>query len=127
MAAGTLSDVTRTLMQKFVTSERFTWVSNSSGAVNGNKFYLAPCILLSAKFIPGAGALAPSANYDAKLLDPDGNDVLGGQGADLTATEPDQLQWDPPIPCIGGQMELQITNAGDSKSGTIEVVYRRHR
>ena len=83
-AVGT---VTRTVTAANQTVQMISiaWTSDSSGAVSGNLFTVAPGYLISAKFVPSASA-APTDAYDVTLVDTDGVDKLGGVGSDLSST-----------------------------------------
>lgn len=80
------------------------------------------------------GATAPTAAYDVTLTDEQGIDVLSGQGANLSETATTHVK--PGIPfkdgtttsvapiVIDDTLTLNITSAGDSKTGTV-VLYLR--
>ena len=97
------------------------WVSDGNGAVSGLPVNLPAGTLVSAKATPGSGSAQPTDKYDVLLVDAEGYDVLLGQGVDLPNAEPAVLQWDPPLPFHGGTLEVQASNAGSAKSGTLEL------
>lgn len=81
------------------------------------------------------GTAAPTDDYDITLVDDDGLDVLGGAGAnrDTANTEvahptPDgsNINLDIAGP-IDGDLDLTIANAGDTKAGTVKLIFRRMR
>ncbi len=82
--------VTKTDIGGAVTKYSIAWTADASGNVSGNAFDIRRGHLISAKFIPGSPA--PAANYTAKLLDPDGADLLAGVAAgNLSATASNYL------------------------------------
>lgn len=80
------------------------------------------------------GSTTPSDNYDMTLSDEDGFDVLSGQGANLDQSTTTRIV--PGVPfkdgtttslapvAVHGTLALSITNAGDTKNGTL-VIYLR--
>jgi hypothetical protein len=83
--------------------------------------------LLQVGFKPSSTA-APTDQYDLALVNDVGVDVLGGVGANLSATL--SLQETPKTEANGfpfilaGTLELRITNAGNAKSGTVYLFTR---
>ncbi len=108
------------------------WTSHTDGTVTQAFPKAYSGIIERVTFNPGA--TAPTANYDVTITDDQGFDVLGGQGANLSATVTTSVK--PGIPfkdgttthvaeiCVDDTLTLNITNAGDSKVGAI-VVYLR--
>jgi hypothetical protein len=105
-----------------------SWTSNGSGAAT-ETVSINGTIL---RFTTNPGSTAPTDNYDITLTDEDGYDVLGGAGAnrDTATTEsfvPQILGSDAttvfPV-VVAGTLTLAITNAGDTKNGTV-VIYHR--
>lgn len=90
------------------------------GAVTARKY---TGFIYRAIWIPGAGGDAPTALYDTTLKDEDGADVLGGLGADRSATLP---EYKSSVDGLGIVMDSTLTfavaNAGDGKKGTF-IVY----
>lgn len=91
-------------------------------------------VILRVQFVPGIGALQPTANYDVTLLDEAGQDVLAGQGQNRSNVTTQSVC--PAIPmsdgttssiapiAVAGTLNLSVTNAGVGKSGTI-IIYHR--
>ena len=111
----------------------FDWVSSAGGAVSGTESDHISGEILRVVFIP-SGTAAPTANYDVTLEDEAGNDVLGGRGANLSATvtttvKPGVAFTDgtttsvAPI-AIDDKLELVVANAGNAKAGTV-ILYVR--
>ena len=102
-----------------------SWTSDSSG--NADK--LLPRLtgwLVFMKFNPGA--TAPTDDYDVKLKDSDGDDVLEGIAEDRDTTTSEFL------PTAGsgvlalrefnGNYTFDVSNAGSSKQGTCVLRFR---
>lgn len=113
--------------------DTFSWVSD----VDGNSTLVSGLAVSGeierVDFIPSASA-APAADYDVTLTDEDGIDVLGGQGANRSASAKSTVCPGTPlrdgttvstVPMIvDGLLTLNVSNAGDSKAGRV-VVYVR--
>lgn len=110
------------------------WLSDAAGAVNGTDTTHLAGELLKVVFIPDGGATAPTALYDITLEDENGLDILAGQGANLSETTASAIcpgvalkdgTTTSVVPVvIDDLLELKVTNAGDSKGGTV-VLYLR--
>jgi len=106
------------------------WTSTAGGAVSGNLTGLISGVILRVVFKPGAGGNQPTDLYDVVLNDADGLDVLAGLGANLSnasSTQKCPLVGDAtaaaqPV-AVDSTLELQVSNAGASKSGTLVVYY----
>lgn len=117
-----------------VTQYEVTWVSDASGNVSGSTFEIKMGTFVSVEFIPGPGALAPTTLYDVDLLDAEGvtlfDDGSGTSiGSNLSATAASHK-----VPLVGlvgvtiyrrwhhgGAVELQVSGAGDSNAGTVNL------
>lgn len=66
-----------------ITQNSIAWTADGSGNVNTSTFDIRRGRVLSAKMIPGTPT--PTTGYAAKLLDPDGVDLLGGAGGNAAA------------------------------------------
>ncbi len=120
MAAGTLVDsYSETRTVKKVT---LAWTSDAAGAVNGNLTKTLSGEILRAAFIPGSGGTQPTDLYDVVLLDDDGVDVLAAAGANLSNVN--KTQSTAGQRAVDGKLELQVTNAGNAKTGTIALYMR---
>jgi len=112
---------------------QITWVSAAdgtctyafegtvAGAVMGKK-----CTMAVTK---PSGTAAPTDNYDLVVTDELSCDILGGQGANRSATLSQQL-----VPAIGSLyggrrvragLQMDITNAGDTKGGILALYFER--
>lgn len=116
-----------------VVKHTFAWTSAADGSAT-----VASSIAVSGKiervaFVPSA-SVAPTNLYDLTLTDSDGFDCLAGQGANLSDTAKSHVcpglplkdgttTADYPI-TVDSVLTLNVTNAGDSKAGTV-IVYVR--
>jgi len=107
---------------------RFVWTSSAdTGAVSGiDSDQEINGYVVLATTIPGTGDAAPDDQYDLTILDGDGLDILGGEGANRSATNKEQV-----APKIGGAygpryvkgtVQITVASAGNSNSGTV-VLY----
>lgn len=116
-----------------VVKHTFAWTSASDGSAT-----LASTLPVSGRiervvFVPSTTA-APTALYDLTLTDENSIDVLAGQGANLaasgnTAVCPGVAIKDgtttSTVPIVvDGILTLNVTNAGNAKSGSV-IVYVR--
>lgn len=109
------------------------WTSDASGAVNGTTTKLCGAIV-RVEFVPGAGGSQPSAAYDVLLKSASGIDLLAGQGANLSNSAASQVAPACPFtdgttvsiapPQVNENVELDVQNAGNAKSGSV-IVYTR--
>jgi hypothetical protein len=108
------------------------WVSDASGVVSGTPTGIINGTICKVQFIPGSPA--PSDAYDVTLTDTAGIDVLGGQGANQSATVAAAVIPGVPLkdgttisvaPCVvADPLTLIIANAGNAKQGSV-VLYIR--
>jgi hypothetical protein len=108
------------------------WVSDASGDVNTNAESLGSGELLQVKFEPDGGGTQPTSLYDVTLADSEGEDVLAGEGANLSNTVGnyvvpligDGTTVDKRIFLDGGTLDLVVTNGGNAKGGRVDVYIR---
>ncbi len=125
-AAGTNTITTVTAIRPMRVS--FAWTSNASGAVNGTLTGKLGGVISRVVFVPGATTAQPTDLYDVTLLDEHGMDVLAGKGANLSNATSTQIcpligdgtTTNQPV-VINGTLELQVTNAGNAKSGAVHI------
>lgn len=111
---------------------KLAWTSDAAtGDVSGIPSEAIDGELLSVVFIPGAGGVQPLNLYDIVINDADGFDILAGKGANLSNAASSRI-----VPLVGdgvttnqrapvgGTVELQVTNAGNSKQGSVTLYYR---
>lgn len=98
------------------------WTSDASGNVSANLTKELSGNIQRVAFIPGSGGTQPTDLYDIVLLDSDGVDVLAAGGANLSNATKSQSIVD--ARAIDGTLELQVSNAGNAKTGTVALYLR---
>jgi len=116
-----------------IVKHTFDWVSASDGTATLPSTVPVSGVIHRVVFVPSASA-APTTLYDLTLTDPNGIDVLAGQGADLSATVSSAVCPGMPLKdgttvgvvptTVDGILTLNVTNAGSAKAGKV-VVYVR--
>ena len=96
----------------------YTFAANILKAIRGKSAYMA---------ITDPGATAPTDNYDIVLNDENSADVFGGTLANRDTSNSEQA-----VPLIGAaygdrpvtkSVQMEITNAGNTKGGTLVVLF----
>lgn len=101
---------------------KFVWVSAADGSASGatTEEYSGEIIRLVT--IPAAATAAPTDNYDVIVKDGDNTDVLMGAGANRDTATTEQVLGSS-LGCVANdKLTLAVTNAGDTKGGTV-IVY----
>lgn len=118
---------------KDVVKYTFAWTSDAAGAATVASPQKISGEILRVVTIPSATA-APTTLYDITLTDESSMDVLAAQGANLSATVTAHVC--PGLPLKDGTttsvrpiavndiLTLNVTNAGDTKAGTVHVYVR---
>jgi hypothetical protein len=108
------------------------WTSDGSGDASGT------CTAISGEVIKAVtdpGAAAPTADYDIVLTDADGLNILTGANDDLTdrhtSTTQEVYFWKELgtnagvlYPVVNGPITFTVSNAGDTKTGTIKLFWK---
>lgn len=136
-ATGTLTETPPNNADRFnrpIQKFSYAWTSDSSGNVERNTTSIINGTLVNIEVIPASGGSAPSASWDLVIKDSGGFDVLSGGGANLSESAATRLKphfvqtvdaVDYPFDvCVYESLQVLITNAGDSNSGTL-VIYVR--
>ena len=98
------------------------WTSDAAGNANATTFQVTNWgRLVQVEFSPGAGGTQPTALYDIVLNDARGVDYLSGSGANLSNTVSTLVTPAAPVLVGSATLELQVSNAGITKSGTVVV------
>ena len=99
----------------------WTWTSTSAGAYTEATAYRYNGVCHKLITVP----TDPTALYDVTITDADGVDVLGGAGADRSATlQESKAQSDGLGDVKSSILTLNVASAGDIKSGkTILYIY----
>jgi len=110
-----------------------TWTSDAAGAASQLIEHVEG-VIVRVQFVPGTGGNQPTNAYDITLLDVGGEDVLAGQGANLSNAAPSSVC--PGIPMkdavttsnvpvsVSSSLTLTVANAGNTKSGTVYIYMR---
>lgn len=124
-AAGSVV-VTTTVQNSAITMYKIVWTSSSGGAVSGNTLGISNGEVFQVQTVPSTSA-APTDLYDMQLNDSLGTvNVLGTAGDNLSTSTSKIVQLVPAIYLDkSATFDLVISNAGDTKSGTIYVWVRR--
>lgn len=119
--AGTAT-VTQLYKSRKVKSYSIAWTSTAGGAVSANAFATIGGYIVRVTVVPGSGGSAPTDLYDATLVDADNIDVLDATGANLAAATGVTFNFDPPLFLpSGGTLDLVIANAGNAKTGRVDI------
>lgn len=108
---------------------KFAWTSASTGAADGTTAKAYSGTLMRVRFEPGTSTSQPTASYDVVVNDSDSIDILNGIGANLandanadytpvTTTKVENAVAE-------SKLTLGVTNAGDTKTGTVYLWIHR--
>lgn len=104
------------------------WLCTAGGAVSANTFSVTAGELVQVGFVPDSGGTQPTDLYDVTLTDPNGIDILGGTGANLSNATASVA-----VPAVStyfrrtleaGAYTPVVANAGNAKGGTIVLLLR---
>jgi len=99
----------------------FAFVSAADGTASGTTPERYTGEVWRVVFAPGTGGSQPTNNFDVVVNDEDGYDILAGQGTNISNTAPSTV-----VSSLGAvvndTLTLSVTNAGNTKSGTV-IVY----
>jgi len=104
---------------------KMVWVTDGSGDLTAtDTAYSIDGIVLLAETVPTA-SISPAALYDITLTSPNGIDVFGGALGNRSATAAEHtmplLNSNYSAVPVYGALELDVTNAGATKGGTIYI------
>jgi len=107
---------------------QMVWTTDSSGNFTAtDTAYPIEGYLMLVETDPSA--TAPTADYDIVLNDANGIDVMGGALGDRSATATELtmplLNGNYTMLPVPGTLTMDVTNAGNSKSGTIRIYFVR--
>ena len=104
---------------------KFTWSANGVGTASGPTLNVCDGRIQCVVQIPGTGAVIPSDNYDMVITTAQGDDVLGGQGANISNAAASYKNIKDGLGCVSGSiLTLSVTNAGGTGDG-VTIVYIR--
>lgn len=101
---------------------KLTWTSNSGGTATAVSHGLYG-VINRAVFVPGTAGNAPTDNYDVTVLDEYGFDILEGNAANRDTANTEEVVPTSLHRAIAGTVTAHIANAGDTKSGTIYLLF----
>ena len=96
---------------------KWAWKCTDAGLVTGSVTtgkYTGEIVRLITKPVDG-----PTDNYDVAINDDDGVDVLMGAGIDRDTTNTEQKLASVLGVCVDSKLTLEITGAGNAKSGIV--------
>lgn len=131
--AGSIVVTTSSLGAK-VAKYSVVWTSDTLGAVNGNTFAMKPGTIVTVEFIPGTGGSQPTDLYDVDLEDAENIPIFDNGGGTSVGANLSNTIGSHALPMHGlstfqlfrrwhhgGDVELLVTNAGNAKSGTVNI------
>lgn len=121
MATGTvtITEIVHTSVKKIT----WAWTSTAGGAAGDVTTAIFDGDLIGLATIPD-GTAAPTDNYDIEIQDSAGLDVLLGQGANRDTANTEYVAGSSLGAVAGSKLTLAVTNAGDSKKGTVVLWVR---
>lgn len=97
---------------------KLVWVSAADGTASGTTTQSYNGAIKALVTVPAAAGSAPTDNYDIAINDGNSIDALAGTGANRSTSATQYV-----VASLGyvsnSQLTLAITNAGDTKGGTI--------
>lgn len=131
--AGSIVVTTSDIGSK-VTKYSVAWTSDAAGAVSGNAFPMKTGTIITVEFVPGAGGSQPSDLYDVDLEDAENIPIFDNGGGTSIGANLSNAVGSHALPMHGlstfqlfrrwhhgGDVELLVTNAGNAKSGTVNI------
>ena len=131
--AGSIVVTTEDLGSK-ITKYSVAWTSDAAGAVSGSTFPMKVGSLICVEFLPGSGGVQPSDAYDVDLMDAEGITMFDNGASTSIGSNLSNLFGSHHVPLVGltgvtiyrrwhhgGDVELDVANAGNAKSGTVNV------
>ena len=102
---------------------KFEWTTAADGTATGQTTNSYTGEIIRLVTVP-SGAAAPTDQYDIAVNDEDNTDVLMGGGANRSNVNTEQVLASS-LGCVANdKLTLEITNAGDTKQGTVYLYIR---
>lgn len=115
-SATTFTETTFSSVKKVVCA----WTADdATGSVSGTTTAVYDGKLIGLSTVPAAAGDAPTDNYDVTVTDVDGWDVLLGAGANRDTTNTEHVAEASLGAVSGSKLTINVTNAGNSKKGTV--------
>ena len=103
---------------------KFKWTSAADGTATGTTTEVYSGEVARLVTVPDGTTSAPTDNYDVAINDEDGTDILMGAGANRDTANTEQVLASS-LGCVANdRLTLAITNAGDTKGGTVYLYLR---
>lgn len=131
--AGSIA-VTTSDLGSGVTEYSIAWTSDASGNVSANAFPMKMGTLVAVEFTPGSGGVQPTDLYDIDMLDAEGATMFDDGAGTSIGANLSNLVTVHRVPLVGlvgvtiyrrwhhgGDVQPTVANAGNAKSGTINV------
>lgn len=96
----------------------FAWTSDAAGAADATTVNPFAGKAIGLTTIP-SGAAAPTDDYDVRILDADGHDVLLGAGLNRDTANTEHVPEASMAGVAGSKLTLEVRNAGNAKQGTV--------
>jgi len=122
--AGTVTRTEETHLSLSVKKIKFDWLSSAGGAADDATTRKFTGVLERAVFVPDSGGTQPTNLYDVVVNDDDGNDVLMGQGANLSNAATVQALASVLGVFTQSKLTLAVTNGGAAKGGIVYLYFR---
>lgn len=125
--AGTVTVAETRIKGQPVQKIDWDWLSTAAGAADLVTANVYNGILTHVVFIPDGGGTQPTDQYDVTVTNPDGVDVLNGNGANLSnAANVIKSRYETAnlLAVANEPLTLNVTNAGNAKGGRV-VLYIR--
>lgn len=128
-ATGTVTVTTSADIGINVVRVTAAWTSHTDGTVTGNAFAM-PGRLMQIEFVPNTSTTQPTDLYDVVIGTAESLNILNdsgtNRGANLSNATPLLLVFSPPLLIDSNKtLDIQITNAGSGKTGTIRFWVQR--
>jgi hypothetical protein len=115
-SAAVFTETTFSSVKKVVCA----WTADdATGAVSGTTSAVYDGKLIGLSTVPAAAGDAPTDYYDVTVTDVDGWDVLLGAGADREPANTEHVAEASLGAAAGSKLTVNVTNAGNSKKGTV--------
>lgn len=108
-------------LQEPVFRYKVDWVSAVDGSATGDLGNVYNGVLYNAVFVPSTTDV-PTDQYDVTITDDFGLDILATGGANRSATNKERVT--PTAIQYHGNLTLNVTNAGNTKAGSIYLYVR---
>lgn len=106
----------------YVSKIKFDWASDTTETVSQTTVLDYDGVILYLVTVPDGGGTAPTALYDITLVDSDSIDVLGGKGANRSATATEYVNFPAGLGAVSkSRLTLTVAAAGENKGGLVYV------